>query len=290
MTKHLSRRALMVCAGVVLSCLFIISTVLAADPIGTIRRVQGQGFILRAGQAEPVPAKAGDPTFLQDTIMTDNATDSKIWWRQSKVQSDVSLGRGSVFRFEGVEVSGPSSQFAGQMLHGIVRFRKKLPQTNPPSSFVVLSPTAFTAAMPTPDTADFVIESLTETRTSITCIRGELLVFNIREDLQEDKRLLRSCQAVIVEKDQPPSNIMQVSPEYMRALIDFTTIRDTLPRDVPSCRTIPPPSSPVPPIYYEPIDPGVIVVPGFGPGLVPVPIPVPVYPTTPTAPTMPTTP
>ncbi len=117
--------------------------------------------------------------------------------------------------------------------------------------------------MPTDRAADFVVETVDDSRTTVTVIWGKVKVRSISDQFKEE-RVLTSCQEVDVEKDKEPGEIRWVSSDTMKNLIKRTTIPNTLPTDVPSCERI----------KTEVIQrPGAVFVPP--PGIVVVPIPTP---------------
>jgi hypothetical protein len=271
--------------GVILTSCFVFPGAWSGDvlaqetelqPVGKIERTQGATMVMRAGQTDFVPIGTGEPVFVQDTIGTaPGDPNAKMWWRNpSPVLMDASLGRDSLLGFESFTREGPASSFLGSVSRGMVRFIRKVPATQPESSFRSMSPTALVEVIPGDQAADYVVSVLDDDHTSVTVIWGSVVVRNISESTTQ-QRIVTSCQTVMVEKDKEPSEVMPVGSDALRELIKLTTIPGTLPTNVPSCT---PPAQPVPPdVYIPPEPPEVIVIPGepgvIGPGFVPVPIP-----------------
>lgn len=243
-----------------------------SQELARVGATQGETKIQRAGEAQFKKLSTNEPLYLMDFLST--ARGAKIWWKGSDPawwpfaeSTHGSLGENTIFGFASFQKSGASAQFTGQVNKGIVRFIKKLPMTDPPSRFSVRTPTAWIDVMPTDRAADFVLETVDESRTTVTVIWGEVKVRNVSEQLKEE-RVLTSCQEVDVEKDKEPGEIRWVSSDTMKNLIKRTTIPNTLPTDVPSCERL----------KTEVIlRPGAVLVPP--PGVVVVPVPVPTPPT-----------
>ena len=94
------------------------------------------------------------------------------------------------------------------------------------------------------------------------------MVRNLNDQIPTERHV-RSCQMVIVERDQEPSEVMPVGPEVLRALIRQTTIPGTLPTDVPSCaRQLQPAPVPaeqfIPPDFIPDVIEGIPGDPGIG--------------------------
>ena len=253
----------------------------AGAMLGPVQRIQGAGMIQRAGAPEFHALAEKDPIFLQDLIGTDPNPDTRVWWKGTQaVQADASLGTASALQFMGFSRERGSTQFAGMVPQGITRFRKRLPQTTPPSSFAIFSPTALTAVIPSGDTADFFVEVLDPDKTQITVMNGAVMVKNVNDQLTQ-QQIVKSCQTVVVERDREPSGVMGVSAGVLRQLVQRTTIPGTLPERVPSCTQITtPPPGPWYPDYLP--DQGLIMPyggdyydPGTGVGFIPIPPPPP---------------
>ncbi len=176
-------------------------------------------MVRHAGTADFVPARRGEAVYLQDTVATDTSEESKIWWKgSSSVQADASLGSYSSLSFLGFERDRRATHFAGQVGQGVVRFVKRLPRSNPPSSFAIFTPSALVAVIPTDRAADYVVEVFEDLHTQVTVIWGEVIVKNVSDAIPE-QRHLRSCQTVTVAQNQPPSAVMGVSTETLEELI-----------------------------------------------------------------------
>ncbi len=65
--------------------------------------------------------------------------------------------------------------------------------TDPPSTFSVATPTAWIDVIHTDRAADFVVETVEESRTTITVIWGQVRVRNISDQAKEE-RILTSCK------------------------------------------------------------------------------------------------
>ena len=287
MMKRLYGRALGISLGIILIGCFALAwgwveyaqaEENGLQPVGKIERTQGATMVMRAGTTDFVPISKGEPVFVQDTIGTaPNDPNAKMWWRHpSPVLMDASLGRDSLLGFESYSQEGPSSSFVGSVSRGMVRLIRKVPVTQPESSFTTISPTALVQVIPGGDrAADYVVSVLDDEHTSVTVIWGAVAVRNV-SDQTTQIREVTSCQTVMVEKDKEPSEVMPVGSDALRELIDLTTIPGTLPTNVPSCT---PPSEPVPPDQYIPPEPPEVIemLPGepgveFGPpGFIPIP-------------------
>ena len=217
---------------------------LVCQEVGKIERTQGATMVRRAGEADFGLISRGDPVYCQDTIGTDPTDkNAKIWWRHpSPVQMDASLGRDSLLGFIAFDQVGPASNFVGSVSKGMVRFIRKLPITEPESSFTTITPTALIQVIPTDRAADYVVSVIDENHMSVTVIWGAVMVRNISEQFTQERQVT-SCQMVIVEKDKEPSEVMPVGSDTLRELIRQTTIPNTLPTSVPTCE---PPAQPVP--------------------------------------------
>src|SRR4030042_716957 len=220
--------------GVLLTVIFIgclgLATMSGAQDtgqvLGQVTRIQGAAVVQRAGDTEFQALVEGTPIFLQDLIGTDPGPDTKLCWKGTReVQADALMGTSSVLQFTGFQRERGSSQFAGLVAQGIVRFIKRLPRTNPPSSFAIFTPTALIAVIPTEEAADFFVEDLDANRTQITVSFGALMVKNVNEEIPQ-QQIVRSCQSVVVERDREPSGVMMVTADTLRELVRRTTIPD----------------------------------------------------------------
>ena len=205
---------------------------------------------------------------------------SKLWWQGTfnayspsdkwKPGPDVthgSLGADSVFGFKQFTRAGASYRFVGYVQKGTVRFIKTLPNTNPPSTFVIGTHTAWIEVLPSDRAADFIVQSKNESITTVTVLWGKVRVRNTSPEIKES-RILTSCQEVDVERDQEPGEIKWVSTDTMKELVKRTTIPKTLPEDVPSCERLKTEVIlDVTAVYLPP--PGVALYPA----VVPVPVP-----------------
>ena len=249
-----------------------------SQEIAEIGATQGEAKIQRAGEAQFKPVQTNAPLYLLDFLATGRA--AKIWWKDpgkdapgSATWSPLpsmthgSLGENSVFGFLSFRRISMSSKFVGQVRKGIVRFIKKIPRTDPPSSFSIATPTAWIEVVPTDRAADFVVGTTDQSLSTVTVIWGEVRVKNISDKLHQE-RVLRSCQQVDVEKDKEPGEIRWVSSDTMKNLIQRTTIPNTLPTDVPACERI----------EAEVVrGPGAVFIAPSDDIIVPVPFPVAVY-------------
>ena len=270
--------------GVLLTVIFIgclgLATMSGAQDtgpvLGQVMRIQGAAVVQRAGDTEFQALVEGTPIFLQDLIGTDPGPDTRLCWKGTReVQADALMGTSSVLQFMGFQRERGSSQFAGLVGQGIVRFIKRLPRTTPPSSFAIFTPTALIAVIPTDEAADFFVEDLDANRTQITVNFGALMVKNVNEQIPQ-QQIVRSCQTVVVERDREPSGVMGVTADTLRELIRRTTIPGCVPDRVPSCtRMATPPLGPWYPDYLP--EPGLIIP--YGPEFIPgggfIPIPPP---------------
>jgi Cys-rich repeat protein len=242
------------------------------DEIAVVGATQNDAKVQRAGEAEFKRVARDAPLYLMDFVST--GRNSKLWWKGSSggaawspfpSVTHGSLGEHTVFGFARFQSTGPAVNFTGQLNTGIVRLLKTLPPTEPPSSFVTITPTARIDVLPTDRAADYVVQTDKESRTTVTVLWGRVKVRNIAEEFKEE-RVLTSCQEVDVEKDKEPGEIRWVSSDTMGNLIKRTTIPKTLPTDVPSCERL----------KTEVIQrPGRVFIPPPGLAVVPIPVPVP---------------
>ena len=250
------------------------------EALATVGAVQGDGQVQRAGEAKFKRIGLKSPLYLMDFVATDR--NSKLWWRGTfnayspsdkwQPSPDVthgSLGAESVFGFKQFERAGASYRFVGYVQKGSVRFIKTLPNTNPPSTFIIGTHTAWIEVLQSDRAADFIVESKNESLTTVTVLWGKVRVRNVSPEIKES-RILTSCQEVDVERNQEPGDIKWVSTDTMKELVKRTTIPKTLPEDVPSCERL---KTEVildlTEVYLPP--PGVALYPA----IVPVPVPVP---------------
>lgn len=246
------------------------------EQLGVVKAVEGDTKIQRAGQAEFNPVKVNDPLFFMDFLSTDKK--SKLWWQGTfnaysrsgdwsplPDKTHGSLGADSIFGFLEWQRIGYAYRFVGKVTQGTVRFIKQIPPTDPPSKFIIATPTAWIEVIPTDRAADFVVHAADKSLTVVTVLWGKVKVKNISTDLKET-RILTSCQEVDVERDKDPGSVRWVSTDTMKKLIKRTTIPDTLPTDVPSCERV----------KTETIlEPGRVIIPPPGVILFPVPFPIP---------------
>jgi Cys-rich repeat protein len=249
------------------------------EVIATVGAVQGDTKVQRAGEAQFKKIAAKSPLYVMDFLST--GKNSKLWWQGAfnaftpsdrwKPGPDVthgSLGADSIFGFKQFERAGASYRFVGYVQKGTVRFIKTLPNTNPPSKFMIGAQTAWIEVLYSDRAADFIVESKNEALTTVTVLWGKVRVRNVSPEIKES-RVLTSCQEVDVERDQEPSEIKWVSSDTMKELVKRTTIPRTLSEDVPSCERL---KSELildqTEVYLPP--PGVALFP-----VVPVPVPVP---------------
>jgi hypothetical protein len=207
-----------------------------AQQIGEVRRIQGTALIRHGGEERFQPIRENTPILVEDTVAADRA--SKAWCVVSPGSSNegnASLGEDSALYFVRLERNQAFSAFSGDQGQGLIRYIKRLPQTNPPSSFVITTQTAVIQVVPSDRASDFVIEVVNENLTTVYGIWGAVSVRNIADQFTQE-RIVRSCQKVNVERDKEPSPVMGVSPEKLKELIKRTTIPNTLPEEVPSCR------------------------------------------------------
>jgi hypothetical protein len=244
----------------------------SGQEIAVVGATQGDAKVQRAGEAQFKKIPINSPLFLMDFLET--GRNSKLWWKGTNGGSWLpfpevthgSLGEHTLFGFAGFQRTGSAVTFVGQVNTGIVRFIKKLHPTDPPSAFIIVTPTARIEVIPTDRAADSMVETVKESRTTVTVLWGKVKVRNISEQFKEE-RILTSCQEVDVEKDKEPGEIRWVSTDTMKNLLKRTTIPNTLPTDVPSCERV----------RTEVIErPGRVHVPPAGAIVVPLPIPIPV--------------
>lgn len=246
------------------------------EVLATARAMEGKPTIQRAGEAKFNLIKKNTPMYRGDFVATTKKT--KLWWQGEfsaytptgdwkplPEMTHGSLAADSVFGFLEFQRRGPSYRFIGQVPKGSVRFIKKMPLTDPPSSFILATPTGWIEVLNTDRAADFVVQSVNNALTTVTVIWGRVKVKNISPDFTET-RILSSCQEVDVERDKEPGKVRWVSSDTLKKLIKRTTIPDTLPEDVPSCERVK---------TEVALQPGEIFIPPPGVLLFPVPIPIP---------------
>jgi hypothetical protein len=247
-----------------------------SEVLAIVEAIEREAAIQRAGEAKFTKLAVKQPVHLMDFLST--GARSKLWWRgvfsAYSVSGDWnpvpdvthgSLGAESLFSFMQFQRTGASYQVIGQVPKGSVRFIKKLPTTDPPSAFIIVTPTAWIEVLPTDRAADFVVQSINQALTTVTVLWGKVRVKNVSDKLKET-RVLTSCQEVDVEREKEPGRVRWVSTDTMDKLIKRTTIPKTLPMDVPSCERV----------KKEVIlEPGEVYVAPPGVLLFPVPVPTP---------------
>jgi hypothetical protein len=208
--------------------------------IGEVRRIQGTVLMRQAGGNNSFrPIKEHTPIGIEDTVETKQA--SKAWCVLSTQPSGpsneahASLGENSSLEFIRFDQNGETSIFSAGEGQGLIRYIKKLPQTNPPSSFSIITPTAIIEVLPSDRAADFVVEVVRDDLITVYGIWGAVKVRNISPQFKQE-RIVTSCQKVDVQRDKEPSPVMGVGPDKLLELIKRTTIPNTLPEDVPSCK------------------------------------------------------
>lgn len=202
-----------------------------ADPIGEAGAVDGTVRIMPKGKTEFKDLTEGDSFGLDDNVTTEEK--SKVWLRFTD-DSHHSLGEESGVLFNDSGDDKGATFYHGHITEGEIRIIKKLPKTEPPSSYVITTPSAIVDVQPTDDAADFVVRVNNNLQTSVSVIWGKVKVKNILEDIQE-QRTLRSCQRVLVNAGEKPSKVFGISSESLKKAIERTTIPETLPDKVPQC-------------------------------------------------------
>lgn len=213
----------------------VIVTLSLAQPslskeVGYVNAVEGEARVNAAGQTEFKSVKAGDRISLNDSIQTDQS--SKIHIKLDD-DSHNSLGELSEINIYDFERQNAAQYYGADVTSGLIRFVKKLAETNPLSSYTVTTPTAI-INVESGDKADFVVRVFSQKRTTVTVIWGKVRVKNVSEDLATE-RMVGSCRRVDVEENKIPSQVMGVSSRTLKDLITRTTIPGTLSEDVPSC-------------------------------------------------------
>ncbi|MEW6112956.1 MAG: hypothetical protein AB1664_12570 [Thermodesulfobacteriota bacterium] len=218
------------------------------EVLATVGAIQGDAQVQRAGEAKFKKIAVKSPLYVMDFLAT--GKNSKIWWKgvfnayspsagwqPAPEVTHGSLGADSVFGFKEFERAGASYRFVGYVMKGSVRFIKSLPKTDPPSSFIIGTHTAWIEVLPSDRAADFIVQSMNEALTTVTVLWGKVRVRNVSPETKEF-RVLTSCQEVDVERDKEPSEIRWVSTDTMTKLVKRTTIPKTLPEDVPACERL----------------------------------------------------
>jgi hypothetical protein len=218
------------------------------EVIARVGAVQRDAKVQRAGEAKFKKIGVKSPLYIMDFVST--GRNSKLWWKGTfnaysvsnrwKPGPDVthgSLGADSVFGFKQFTRAGASYRFVGYVQKGTVRFIKTLPNTDPPSKFIIGTHTAWIEVLYSDRAADFIVESKNLSLTTVTVLWGKVRVRNISPQTKES-RVLTSCQEVDVERNQEPGDIKWVSTDTMKQLVKRTTIPRTLPEDVPSCERL----------------------------------------------------
>lgn len=194
-----------------------------AVPLARVSRIQGGAMIQRADASGPVPLDEGVMVTLKDVVATDADETSKIMLHGLlPSNTEAFLGTHTAFGFAGYDKTESASACFGHLGYGIARFIKMPPNTFPRSSFVIFTSTAVIEVVPSDDRADFVVEALDQTRSSITCIWGKIRVRNVSEKLLRTI-FLTGCRQAIVERDKEPFST-HVSTEVLTRLISRTTI------------------------------------------------------------------
>ncbi len=206
-----------------------------AQTAGTTEAVEGTTQLRPAEATDFAPLSRGDPANVGDVVETEK--ESKCYIRLID-ESDNSLGESTSYNVNDLEEVDGITFFNGWLDKGIARFRKKLPPTNPPSTYVITTPTAVIMVEPGEELTDFVVDILNTGQTYVAVLSGVITVKNISEDIPEEQKV-RACQGVYVDQEKPPTKPHGVPPEEYRRLIEATTIPGTLPEDVPICETQP---------------------------------------------------
>lgn len=205
---------------------------MADDPIGRALDFQGQAKVLESGKLDYKEVKKGDPIEMENAYLTEE--DSKLLLKFDD-DSYHSLGRDSSVYINDFGEEGPATFYHGHVAKGYIRFIKDFQKTRPPSGYVVTTPTSVIVLKPHKDRADFIVQVHNDYQTDVTVLFGKLTVENILDDLEE-KRTLRSCQRVFIDAGKDPSKVYGVSAKTMERLIERTTIKGTLPEDIPECK------------------------------------------------------
>ncbi len=209
----------------------MLAPVADAQDVGKVAGIQGQAKMVRSGEVAPQPLNRNAPVSVGDEVTTD--ADSKLWI-QVNGESHHSLGAASGVYCNDIGSEGGATFYHGHVSKGVVRFIKRLPQTRPPSSYVITTPTALIMVQPTDRAADFFVEVYNESETAVTVNWGRVKVKNIQEKFPLE-RDLTSCQRVYVNAGKEPSKVYGVTSEALKELIARTTIPRTLPDAVPNC-------------------------------------------------------
>ncbi len=202
-----------------------------AAEVGRVESTEGVNWVRRIDGKEFKRLERSDQISLNDTIKTEKS--SKVWIKL-KDGSDHSLGEFSELYVYDFDVQDKSTFYGADVSEGIVRFRKRLEKTDPPSSYTISTPTAMISVLPEDRTADFVVNVYSRKKTSVTVIWGKVSVKNLRDDLPGE-RIVEACRKVDVEEDKPPTRPVGVSSKTLSQLISRTTIRGTLPEEIPQC-------------------------------------------------------
>ncbi len=202
-----------------------------AQTAGEIKALEGTTELRAFDQTEFAPVTEGNPVQVGDVVETQQ--DSKCYIRLVD-GSDNSLGELTSYNVNDIEESDGVILFNGWLDRGIARFRKKLPVTTPPSSYVITTPTAIIMVEPGEELTDFMVDILNQGQTYVAVLKGVITVKNISEDIPDEQKV-RACQGAYIDQEQPPTKPHGVSTDEYQRLIDLTTIPGTLPEDVPVC-------------------------------------------------------
>jgi hypothetical protein len=202
-----------------------------AVEVGRVESIEGVNLVRSSDAKEFKRLERSDQVSLNDTIKTEKS--SKVWIKLKDL-SDHSLGEFSELYVYDFDVQDKSTFYAADISGGIVRFRKRLGKTDPPSSYTISTPTAMIQVLPEERPADFVVNVYSRKKTSVTVIWGKVSVKNLKDDLPGE-RIVESCRKVDIEEDQAPTRPVGVSSKTLSQLISRTTIKGTLPEEVPQC-------------------------------------------------------
>lgn len=200
--------------------------------IGEVRAVEGTAKFKPSGELEFTEAEKGDQVSVDNAYLTEEESKLLLGFDDN---SHHSLGRDSSVYINDFGEEGRTTYYHGHVAKGYVRFLKRLRDTEPPSAYVVTTPTAVISVKPHKDKADFIVQVHNDYQTDVTVLFGKLTVENILDDVKEE-RTLRSCQRVFIDAGKAPSKAYWVSEKTMERLLERTTIKGTLSEETPQCK------------------------------------------------------
>jgi hypothetical protein len=198
-----------------------------------VDEIDGTASVRRGDAVDFHALRPNDPIHLGDTVQTGKRSKSFLKFEDGTIASLGEFSEVYVYDFEQL---GRTQYFNAEVTAGVIRFRKGLPETSPPSGFTVSTPSAVINVEADGNETDFVVQVFNEKQTSVTVIRGRIRVRNASDELSVE-RAVRACQRADIDAEKSPSPAIGVSSETLKESIAETTIPGKLPEEVPACRT-----------------------------------------------------